>query len=182
MKRAIILTIILTTLLSTPVYAYPKYDAETEKLMREAGLQVDYDVDAIMQRQEAYKAGKANDTTLNTQNGQEKASSTTTKRIKGGFDEYRVQGGNNSVQVTDTEDDLHIYSNNYNNPSGYSKYSNDEFRISGQDTKANDRYSEDSFDQLHIDKMYQDRLWYPSNKVQRMGIDEFRLPNDPVGW
>lgn len=182
MKRLIILTIALTTLLSVPVYAYPTYSEETAKLMKEAGLNTEYDVDAIMERQDALKSGKATNSTPSTQNGQEKASSTTTKRIKGGFDEYRVQGGNNSVQVTDTEDELHIYSDTYSNPSGYSKYSNDEFRIYGQDTPANDRYSEDSFDQLHIDKMYQDKLWYPSNKVQRMGIDEIRLPNDPIGW
>lgn len=178
MKRLIILTIALTTLLSVPVYAYPTYSEETAKLMKEAGLNTEYDVDAIMERQDALKSGKATNSTPSTQNGQEKAN----KTLKSHNDEYRVVNGGGGVKVTDTEDELHIYSDTYSNPSGYSKYSNDEFSIGGKDTPANDRYSEDSFDQLHIDKMYQDKLWYPSNKVQKMGIDEIRLPNQPTGW
>jgi hypothetical protein len=184
MKRAIILTIALTTLLSVPVYAQG-YSEESKRLGQEAGCYVgDYDLDEVLARQEALKNGQANNSTPTTQNGQNKANKPVTGRIKGGVDEYRVipQGGNESTKITDTKDGLHIYSNEYSNPTGYSKYSNDEFSIRGQDTPANDRYNEDSFDQLHIDKIYQDRLWYPENEVKRLSIDQFRLPNDPIGW
>ena len=89
----------------------------------------------------------------------------------------RIYGGN-SVKVTNT-DDLHIYSNDYENPSGYSKYSYDEFKIAGKETPANDGYSKENFDELHIDPIYQKKLWKPENEVIRLSIDEFRLPNDP---
>lgn len=180
MRRIFALTMIITILLSYPCYAYPKYDAETERLMREAGLQVDYDLDNIMERQDALYGNKGTTGTPTTQKSVRTSQSSSKRSLKTSNDEYKVVngGGNNSVKVTDTEDELHIYSDTYNNPSNYSKYSNDEFRIYGQDTPANDGYSKDNFDELHIDKQYQYKLWKPDHKVLRLGIDEIRLPND----
>jgi hypothetical protein len=175
MKRTIILTIALTTLLSTPCYALPEYSAETKKLLQEAGMGQDYSVEEIMERQEAYRAGKANNSTPTNQN----TVKTSNRRLKGGVDEYRIAngGGNESIKVTDT-DNLHIYSNDYENPSGYSKYSNDEFSIGGKETPSNDGYGENGFDELHIDANYRNKVWKPDYKVYRITIDEFRLPSD----
>ena len=175
MKRLIILTIALTTLLSTPAYALPEYSAETKRLMQEAGLAQDYTVEEVMQRQEAYREGKANNSTPTNQN----TVKTSNRRLKGGVDEYRIAngGGNESIKVTDT-DNLHIYSNDYENPSGYSKYSNDEFSIGGKETPSNDGYGENGFDELHIDANYRNKVWKPDYKVYRITIDEFRLPSD----
>ena len=173
--------IVASLLFSSTCYAYPKYDAETERLMREAGLQVDYDLDSIMERQDALYGNKGTTGTPSTQKSVRTSQSGSKRSLKTSNDEYKVVngGGNNSVKVTDTEDELHIYSDTYNNPSNYSKYSYDEFRIYGQDTPANDGYSKDNFDELHIDKQYQYKLWKPDHEVLRLGIDEIRLPNDP---
>ena len=177
MKRLIILTIITTTLLSYPAMAYPQYSEESKKLGQQAGLEFDVPLEEVLSRQEVRKNGQANKTTPNTSEGQEKAN----KSLKTRNDEYRVVkgGGKNSVKVTDTSDELHIYSNEYNNPTGYSKRSYDEFSIGGKDTPANDGYSKDNFDELHIDPMYQGKLWKPDHEVKRLSIDEIRLPNDP---
>ena len=175
-----ILTFLTGVILTAPVYASPEYSEETKQLMQEAGLGQEYTVEEVMQRQEAYRAGKANNSTPTIQNGQNKADKPVTRRIKGGVDEFRVAngGGNESVKVTDTEDDLHIYSNEYENPSGYSKYSNDEFSIGGKETPSNDGYGENGFDELHIDANYRNKVWKPDYKVYRITIDEFRLPSD----
>lgn len=94
------------------------------------------------------------------------------------IDEYRKYN-KKGTKVTDT-DDLHIYSNKYKNPDkGYSKFSYDEFSISGKETPANDRYKSGSFDEIHIPEPYQDDVWQPEEPVQRMnGFDEFHLPNE----
>lgn len=172
MKRLIILTIALTTLLSVPVYAQG-YSEETHRLAREAGIEYDTPLEEVLRRQETRNQSKVNNSTPNTENGQEKPQ----RPLKNSNDELRIYGGD-SVKVTNT-DDLHIYSNDYENPSGYSKYSNDEFKIAGKETPANDGYSKENFDELHIDPVYQKKLWKPENEVIRLSIDEFRLPNDP---
>jgi len=169
MKRIIALTLIFSIALSCPCYA----SEETHRLAREAGIEYDTPLEEVLRRQEARNQSKANNSTLNTENRQEKAQ----RPLKSNNDELRIYGGD-SVKVTNT-DDLHIYSNDYENPSGYSKYSNDEFKIAGKETPANDGYSKENFDELHIDPIYQKNLWKPDNEVIRLGIDEFRLPNDP---
>ena len=184
MKRAIILTIALTTLLSVPVYAQG-YSEESKRLGQEAGCYVgDYDLDEVMRRQEALKSGQANNSTPAIQNGQNKANSTTTRRIKGGVDEYRVVvgGGNDSVQVTDTKDELHVYSNEYangyNNANYGAKNSYDEFHTAPYDIDANDGYGTGGFDEIHVNENYRDQVWKPDYKVQRLDIDQFKLPNE----
>ena len=93
------------------------------------------------------------------------------------IDEYRKYN-KKGTKVTNT-DDLHIYSNKYKNPDkGYSKFSYDEFSISGKETPANDRYKSGSFDEIHIPDPYQDDVWKPEEPVQRLGIDEFKTPAD----
>ena len=169
MKRIIALTLIFSVALSCPCYA----SEETHRLAREAGIEYDTPLEEVLRRQEARNQSKANNSTPNTENGQEKAQ----RPLKSSNDELRIYGGD-SVKVTNT-DDLHIYSNDYENPSGYSKYSNDEFKIAGKETPANDGYSKENFDELHIDPVYQKKLWKPENEVIRLSIDEFRLPNDP---
>ena len=169
MKRIIALTLILTVTLSYPCYA----TEETKRLAREAGIEYDTPLEEVLRRQEARNQSKANDSTLDTGNGLE----TNARPLKSSNDELRIYGGN-SVKVTNT-DDLHIYSNDYQNPTGYSKYSYDEFKIAGKETPANDGYSKENFDELHIDPIYQKNLWKPDNEVIRLSIDEIRLPNDP---
>ena len=169
MKKALALTLIFSVILSCPCYA----SEETHRLAREAGIEYDTPLEEVLRRQEARNQSKANNSTPNTENGQNKSN----KSLKSSNDELRIYGGD-SVKVTNT-DDLHIYSNDYENPSGYSKYSNDEFKIAGKETPANDGYSKENFDELHIDPVYQKKLWKPENEVIRLSIDEFRLPNDP---
>ena len=174
MKRMMILTIALTTLISVPAYAYSD---DSIRLGKESGVYVgDYDLDEVMRRQEALKSGQATNDTPNTSNGQNKAN----RRIKGGVDEYRVVngGGQNSVKVTDTTDGLHIYSNDYNNPSSYgSKQSTDEFRVFGSDTPANDGHDESTWGELHINENYRQNVYYePEKDKNRLEIDEYRLP------
>lgn len=182
--RAIILTFILTFLFTIPAMAYPQYSEESKKLGREAGLEYDVPLDEIMRRQEALKSGKANNSTPTTQNGQNKANSTTTRRIKGGVDEYRVVagGGKDSTQVTDTKDELHVYSNEYangyNNANYGAKNSTDEFHTAPYDIDANDGYKHGDIDELHINENYRQNVWKPDYKVQRLGIDQFKLPNE----
>lgn len=183
MKRILVLTLIFTVSLSYPCYA-KGYSEETKRLMQEAGLGQEHSLEDILSRQEALKSGKANNSTSVTQNGQNKANSTTTKRIKGGVDEYRVVagGGKDSTQVTDTKDGLHVYSNDYAN--GYnsanygSKQSTDEFHTAPYDIDANDGYGKGGFDEIHVNENYRDQVWKPDYKVQRLGIDQFRLPSD----
>lgn len=175
MKRILVLTLIFSISLSYPCYA-KGYSEETKRLMQEAGLGQEHSLEDILSRQEALKSGQANNSTPITQNGQNKA----IRRIKGGFDEYRVTPGQGqqSTSITDTNDGLHIYSNDYENPTGYSKYSYDEFSIGGKDTPSNDGYGANGFDELHIDPYYRKNVWKPDHKVLRIGIDEYRLPSD----
>ena len=169
MMKALALTLIFSVVLSCPCYA----SEETHRLAREAGIEYDTPLEEVLRRQEARNQSKANNSTLNTGS----TSETNARPLKSSNDELRIYGGD-SVKVTNT-DDLHIYSNDYENPSGYSKYSNDEFKIAGKETPANDGYSKENFDELHIDPVYQKKLWKPENEVIRLSIDEFRLPNDP---
>lgn len=175
MKRILVLTLIFSISLSYPCYA-KGYSEETKRLMQEADLGQEHSLEDILSRQETLKSGQANNSTPVTQNGQNKA----IRRIKGDFDEYRVTlgQGQQSTSITDTNDGLHIYSNDYENPTGYSKYSYDEFSIGGKDTPSNDGYGTNGFDELHIDPYYRKNVWKPDHKVLRIGIDEYRLPND----
>lgn len=108
------------------------------------------------------------------------------KGEEGGSDELHINPAAQStvsgnVRVTDTNgnDELHIYSNEYSVSGNYgTKLSNDEFRVYGADTPANDGYSASGFDELHIPSQYKKNLWRPEGKVYRLGIDEFRLPNE----
>lgn len=179
--RTIILTFSLTFLFinvsTIPAMAYPQYSEESKKLGREAGLEYDVPLDEIMRRQEALKSGKAIESTTTSEKGQETSN---TRRIKGGVDEYHIATGTGkqSVKVTDT-DDLHIYSNEYESPSGYgAKYSYDEFKVGGKETPANDGYKHGNIDELHINENYRQNVWKPDYKVQRLGIDQFKLPNE----
>lgn len=182
--KTFILTLLTGLILTTPVYASPEYSEETKRLMQEAGLGQEYTVDEIMARQEALKSGQANNSTPATQNGQNKANSTTTRRIKGGVDEYRVVagGGKDSTQVTDTKDELHVYSNEYangyNNANYGAKNSYDEFHTAPYDIDANDGYGAGGFDEIHVNENYRQNVWKPDYKVQRLGIDQFKLPNE----
>ena len=181
MKRTIILTIALTTLLSTPCYALPEYSEETKRLMQEAGLGQEYTVDEIMARQEALKSGQTNNSTPTNQN----TVKTSNRRLKGSIDEYRVASGTGqqSVQVTDTKDGLHVYSDSYAN--GYksanygSKNSYDEFHTAPYDIDANDGYEEGRFDELHINENYKQNVWHPENRGNRIaGFDEFKYADE----
>lgn len=148
--------------------------------MQEAGLGQEHSLEEILSRQEALKNDKANNSTPGTQN----TVKTANRRIKGGFDEYRVTPGTGkqSVSITDTNDGLHIYSNSYAN--GYnnayygSKQSTDEFHTAPYDIEANDGYGKGGFDEIHINENYRQNVWKPDHKVLRIGIDEYRLPSD----
>ena len=173
MKRVLILTAILTIALSSPVYA--DYSPESKRLGEEAGLAMEYDLDEIMARQDALKQQKANKSTLVSEN----ALKTPNKSLKSRNDEYRIVsgGGKNSVKVTDTEDELHIYSNTYSNPTNYgAKYSTDEFRVYGMDTPANDGHDESTWGELHINRNYRKNVFYEPEKESKriQGFDELR--------
>jgi len=166
MKRLLIMTLTMTVLLSYPVYAKPQYSPETLRLMQEAGIEYNTPVNEVMNRQEALKSGKGNKTTS--------VNKKTRKTAK--TDEYKVYG-KQSVKVTDTSDGLHIYNNDYNNPSNYgAKYSTDEFRIYGQDSPANDGHDESTWGELHINENFRKDVYYkPEKEKQRLkGFDEFR--------
>ena len=165
MKRAIILMIILSTLTVTSVYASPKYSVETERLMREAGLQVDeLEWEEINRRQQEHRKRKQNSTSSN--------------------DELHIRNiGNSSesVAVTETADGLQVYNNEYaNQSSNYgSKYSYDEFHTAPKDISANDGYGGGGFDELHINENYRQNVWHPEHRGNRIqGFDEFRYPDD----
>lgn len=173
MKRVLILTAILTIALSSPVYA--DYSPESKRLGEEAGLAMEYDLDEIMARQDALKQQRANKSTLVSEN----ALKTSNKSLKSRNDEYRIVsgGGKNSVKVTDTEDELHIYSNTYSNPTNYgAKYSTDEFRVFGMDTPANDGHDESTWGELHINRNYRKNVFYEPEKESKriQGFDELR--------
>ena len=99
MKR-MICTIIVTSLILSdwiPVYARPQYSEESKRLGREAGLQVDeLEWEEIDRRQQEYRRRKGLSTSSN--------------------DELYIRNNGTtggSVAVTDTADELHIYSNEY---------------------------------------------------------------------
>ena len=166
MKRAItlILTAILTILSTIPAYAGRReYSEETKRLMREAGLQVDeLEWEEIDRRQQEYRKRKQNNTSSN--------------------DELHIRGNNSgSVAVTDTADELHVYSNEYANQSqDYgSKNSYDEFHTAPKDIQANDGYKSGGFDELHINENYRQNVWHPEHRGNRLsGFDEFRYPDE----
>ncbi len=90
-------------------------------------------------------------------------------------------GSSKSVRVTDTADELHIYSDSYGSDQrDYgAKNSTDEFHTAPVDIKANDGYKKGGFDELHINENYAQNVWRPSKPVYRIeGFDEFRLPNE----
>ena len=61
MKKIVLLVMVLSIALikCDPVYAIPKYSEETQRLMREAGLEMDNDWETISRNQEAYRKRKA---------------------------------------------------------------------------------------------------------------------------
>jgi hypothetical protein len=166
MKKTIILTFLLSLIAVTPAYAgTSRFSAETERLMREAGLQVDeLDWEEIDKRQQEYRKKKQNSTSSN--------------------DELHVRSSGTtggSDAVTDTADELHIYSNDYADQSrSYgSKYSYDEFHTAPVDIPANDGYGAGGFDELHINENYRQNVWHPKHRGNRIqGFDEFRYPDE----
>lgn len=166
MKRVItlMLAVILTILSTIPAYAVRReYSEETKRLMREAGLQVDeLEWEEINRRQQEYRKRKQNRTSSN--------------------DELHIKGNKNgSVTVTDTADELHIYSNEYANQSNNygAKYSYDEFHTAPKDIPANDGYGAGGFDELHINENYLQNVWHPEHRGNRIqGFDEFRYPDE----
>ncbi len=111
--------------------------------------------------------------------------------LKSSTDEYNINkpayekaknnGSQKSVTVTDTDDELHIYSDDYARQGrDYgAKFSTDEFHTAPVDIKANDGYKKGGFDELHINENYAGNVWRPSKPVYRIeGFDEFRLPNE----
>lgn len=166
MKRAIILSFVLSLLAVTPAFAgTSRYDPETERLMREAGLQVDeLEWEEIDRRQQEYMRRRDGGTSSN--------------------DELHVRSSGSeggSVTVTDTADELHVYSNDYaaQNISYGARYSYDEFHTAPKDIEANDGYGAGGFDELHINENYRSRVWHPKHRGNRIeGFDEFRFPDE----
>ncbi|MCR5627583.1 MAG: hypothetical protein K6F99_09695 [Lachnospiraceae bacterium] len=178
MKKLIMFIVVFIIALTTPCYAKSRFSPETERLMKEAGLLKgeDMTVDEVMQRQEE----------LNRQKAEREAAKNRCGASASSADELHINPAAQStvsgnVRVTDTNgnDELHIYSNEYSVSGNYgTKMSNDEFHVYGAETPANDGYSTSGFDELHIPSQYRKNLWRPEGKVYRLGIDEFRLPND----
>lgn len=143
MRRLLTMTVIITLLLSTPVYA----KVNQEKLKK------------YQAKQDAADGRTAGDE-LNI--------------------EKKATPNQDAVKVTDTADELHVYSNEYaNRKRDYGAiYSTDELNVGGVKTEANDGYGKGGFDELHINENYLDQVWQPEEPVQRLSIDEFRLPNE----
>ena len=99
MKRLTFAIIVTSLILSNciPVYAKPQYSEESKRLAREAGLQVDeLEWEEIDRRQQEYRRRKGLSMSSN--------------------DELHIRNNGTtggSVAVTDTADELHIYSNEY---------------------------------------------------------------------
>lgn len=167
MKR-MICTIIVTSLILSdciPVYARPQYSEESKRLGREAGLQVDeLEWEEIDRRQQEYRRRKGLSTSSN--------------------DELHIRNNGatgGSVAVTDTADELHIYSNEYaDQSSNYgSKNSYDEFHTAPKDIPANDGHKAGGFDELHINENYKQNVWHLEHRGNRIqGFDEFRYPDE----
>ena len=166
MKKVLILTVIMTILSTIPAYAARgEYSEETRRLMREAGLQVDEpEWEEIDRRQQEYMRRRDGGTSSN--------------------DELHVRSSGSeggSVAVTDTADELHVYSNDYaaQNISYGARYSYDEFHTAPKDIEANDGYGAGGFDELHINENYRSRVWHPKHRGNRIeGFDEFRFPDE----
>ena len=167
MRRIIILGIVLSMLSSTPAHAGTRdYSEETKGLMREAGLQTEeLEWEEINRRQQEYRDRKSNNTSSN--------------------DEFHVKKSSlsdgKSVAVTDTDDGLHIYSNEYASQGrDYgAKNSYDEFHTAPIDIAPNDGYGTGGFDELHINENYRQNIWHPEHRGNRIqGFDEFRYPDE----
>ena len=166
MKKIVVfmLTMILILANVTSAYALPEYSEETKRLMREAGLQVDYpEWEEIDRRQQEYQRQK---------------------NSKSSNDELHIRSNGStggSVAVTDTVDGLHVYSNEYasQNLNYGSKNSYDEFHTAPKDIPANDGYKSGGFDELHINENYKQNVWHPEHRGYRLsGFDEFRYPDE----
>lgn len=149
-----------------PVYAGSKYSEESVKLGRAAGLEMEeLDWEEIDRRQQEYrkrcKSSTASGDELHIDNNDDRR--------------------NRSVAVTDTADELHVYSDEYAalSPDYGAKYSYDEFHTAPKDIEANDGYGVGGFDELHINENYLYRVWHPKNRGNRFkGFDEFRYPDE----
>lgn len=167
MKKLTGMIIMAALFLSTciPAYARPQYSEETKRLMREAGLRTEeLEWEEIDRRQQEYRKRKGLS-----------ASS---------IDELHIRdngSANGPVAVTDTADDLHIYSNGYacRSRNCGAKNSYDEFHTVPKDTPANDGYRSGGFDELHINENYRQNVWHPEHRGYRInGFDEFRYPDE----
>ena len=161
----VIIITVLTLSISILAYARPEYSEETKRLMKEAGLQVEeLEWEEIDRRQQEYRKRKGLSTSAN--------------------DELHIRNNGTiggSVAVTDTADELHIYSNEYasQNQNYGSKNSYDEFHTAPKDIPANDGYKAGGFDELHINENYRQNVWHPEHRGNRIqGFDEFRYPDE----
>ena len=146
-------------------YAKPQYSEESKRLAREAGLQVDeLEWEEIDKRQQEYRRRKELSMSSN--------------------DELHIRNNGTtggSVTVTDTADELHIYSNEYaSQGQNYgSKNSYDEFHTAPGDIAPNDGHKSGGFDELHINENYRQNVWHPEHRGNRIqGFDEFRYPDE----
>ncbi|MBQ9360084.1 MAG: hypothetical protein IJT96_03500 [Lachnospiraceae bacterium] len=146
-------------------YAKPQYSEESKRLAREAGLQVDeLEWEEIDKRQQEYRRRKELSMSSN--------------------DELHIRNNGTtggSVTVTDTADELHIYSNEYaSQGQNYgSKNSYDEFHTASVDIAPNDGHKSGGFDELHINENYRQNVWHPEHRGNRIqGFDEFRYPDE----
>lgn len=79
MKHFIVVTIIFIVAISTPVMALPQYSAETQKLLKDAGIEYNTPLDEVMSRQrdrqmrlnkkDISESANKNDITVNIPNG-----------------------------------------------------------------------------------------------------------------
>ena len=93
MKRLIVSVIIFTLVLSTNIFAYPQYSAETQKLMEEAGIEYNVPLDEVMSRQDQRKqraASKPKATQSQNTTVKSPTISYNEPTQKSGFDELRI--------------------------------------------------------------------------------------------
>ena len=142
MRKKIILLISLilplSLFMSVPVSAQIKYSQETQKLMKEAGIEYDNSWEEISRRQaEMQKMRSLKKKDSSGQSGQDKAGAEADKNeVKYSFDEYRIGGSQtipNDGYKSGGFDELHInenYKQNVYHPTdrGFRMEGFDEFR------------------------------------------------------
>ena len=142
MRKKIILLISLilplSLFMSVPVSAQIKYSQETQKLMKEAGIEYDNSWEEISRRQaEMQKMRSLKKKDSSGQSGQDKAGAEADKNgVKYSYDEYRISGSQtapNNGYKSGGFDELHInenYKQNVYHPTdrGFRMEGFDEFR------------------------------------------------------